>query len=201
MNNQSKSFGSLSNVPVNNTERYGYYADMLAEKVKEENVNNIGIIAPYGAGKSSLINTYKEKYELKKTVTISLANFTSVDQGEEKANNNVNDIERGQVEKSILEQLLFSVRKKDVPESKLNRIRPCDRFKKALLVLSLVMSVAFIFLTIFEWKNALPNSAGKNFLLFFALSMIFLFLLFLLVFDAYSVKKISIKEIETESEG
>lgn len=191
----------ISNTPIYNDERYGSYAEIIDEKVKEAGVYNIGIIAPYGAGKSSLIKTYKEKYGVKKSVTISLANFSSVDQGEEKsknANNNVKDIERGQVEKSILEQLLFSVRKCDVPESKINRINPFRTFEGFVTAFSLVACLVFICLSVLDLKNILPHSTEKLFYCFFALSAFFLIIFIFFAFKFYSVKRIAIKDIETE---
>ena len=50
----------ISNTPIYNDERYGSYAEIIDEKVKEAGVYNIGIIAPYGAGKSSLMQWFKE---------------------------------------------------------------------------------------------------------------------------------------------
>lgn len=191
----------ISNTPIYNDERYGSYAEIIDEKVKEAGVYNIGIIAPYGAGKSSLIKTYKEKYGVKKSVTISLANFSSVNQGEEKsknANNNVKDIERGQVEKSILEQLLFSVRKCDVPESKINRINPFRTFEGFVTAFSLVACLVFICLSVLDLKNILPHSTEKLFYCFFALSAFFLIIFIFFAFKFYSVKRIAIKDIETE---
>lgn len=188
----------MSNTPIID-ERYRSYADVLEEKVCEEGVNNIGIIAPYGAGKSSLIKTYKETYNIKNSVTVSLANFTSVEQEEKSSsNNNVKDYEHGQVERSILEQLLFSVRKKDVPESKLNRIDSYSLIKSILFAVALVACVVFVTLAVLEKMVQLPESDGRLFYLFFTLSIVALIGLVLLIFRSYSVKKISIKDIDAE---
>lgn len=188
----------MSNTPIID-ERYRSYADVLEEKVCEEGVNNIGIIAPYGAGKSSLIKTYKEIYNVKNSVTVSLANFTSVEQEEKSSsNNNVKDYEHGQVEKSILEQLLFSVRKKDVPESKLNRIDSYSLIKSILFAVVFVACVVFVTLAVLEKMVQLPDSDGRLFYLFFTLSIVALIGFVLLIFRSYSVKKISIKDIDAE---
>ena len=85
----------------------------------DKDVKNIGIIATYGAGKSSLLKTYDAHYFKGKKITISLANFNDyagveVDDRQTTNKNsqldemaNVKDIEC-KVEKSILEQFLFS---------------------------------------------------------------------------------------------
>lgn len=46
-----------------------YYEDaaILDKQIKAPSVNNIAIVAKYGAGKSSVINTYLSLYRNKKT--------------------------------------------------------------------------------------------------------------------------------------
>ena len=44
-------------------EEYLPYVSVLEKKIKDPEVKNIGIVAPYGAGKSSLIATFREKKE------------------------------------------------------------------------------------------------------------------------------------------
>ena len=81
VNEQSKKDKNIknyrSNSPISDERTYGIYCNALDEKIKEEDVFNIGIIAPYGAGKSSLIKTYKERNKESKFHTISLAMFNS----------------------------------------------------------------------------------------------------------------------------
>lgn len=48
----------FSNAPEINEKDYSKYSEILHAKIRDESVKNIGIIAPYGAGKSSLIETY-----------------------------------------------------------------------------------------------------------------------------------------------
>lgn len=70
-------------------EEYLPYVDVLEKKIKDPEVKNIGIVAPYGAGKSSLIATFREKkenidYDLDfeyNIISISLANYTSIVKG------------------------------------------------------------------------------------------------------------------------
>lgn len=127
----------VSTEPVCDEKQYGVYADILDQKIKAKSVFNIGIIAPYGAGKSSLIKTYKEKRlnccQRKRVTTISLANFNTDDdktknetsKDNEKNSKTVNkknetsqikDIE-SEIEKSILEQIIFKENKAKLPHS------------------------------------------------------------------------------------
>ena len=72
------------------------YVDVLEKKIKDPEVKNIGIVAPYGAGKSSLIATFREKkenidYDLDfeyNIISISLANYTSIVKGMNEEENN-----------------------------------------------------------------------------------------------------------------
>ena len=65
-----KFYGNLvSTSPVVDYEMYDKYVDAIHHKIKADDVCNIGVIAPYGAGKSSLIKTYKDKYPKEKTIT------------------------------------------------------------------------------------------------------------------------------------
>lgn len=60
-------------------EEYVPYANVLMKKIKDKSVKNIGIVAPYGAGKSSLIATLIEKNKLdEKVISVSLANYDSI---------------------------------------------------------------------------------------------------------------------------
>ena len=47
-----------SSAAIIDEEAYGNYAELLDAKIKDKDVFNIGIIGPYGSGKSSLIKTY-----------------------------------------------------------------------------------------------------------------------------------------------
>ena len=73
-------FKYFSNAPKPNKE-YSEYAKILYEAINEEFIYNIGVIAPYGAGKSTLIKTYKNIYGSKGILTISLANSNQCSKG------------------------------------------------------------------------------------------------------------------------
>lgn len=196
---ETKKIKLVSNTPTCDT-RYEEYADFLNEKIKEPDVNNIGIIAPYGAGKSSLIKTYKEKYKVKKSVTISLANFSTSKKTEESEenNNSVQDINNGQVERSILEQLLFSTNKADIPASNLSRIRPRRLIFNIFLAIIIACVAASVYLTILERKKRLPASNGKLFYILLALSFLFIIVFFVSIFNNCILKRVVIKDLEAE---
>lgn len=52
------------------------YGQALEYAFKNEDIRNIAISGAYGAGKSSMIESYKKAYPGKKFIHISLAHFT-----------------------------------------------------------------------------------------------------------------------------
>ena len=166
-NTEFKNLKYLSLAPQSSPD-YEASSKLLYEKIKDDSVYNIGIIAQYGAGKSSLIKTFKDIYENKqgkstqsksigeneqndkrekktkiKTLNISLANF-NVDVKQTKQ---CNDIDQA-VEKSILQQMLYKKEKNDLPKSQIKRIKSFSlkRFF-SIIGLFLLVSVAILSLT------------------------------------------------------
>lgn len=159
-------YGKLvSTSPVVAHKSYDKYVDALHNKIAADDVYNIGVIAPYGAGKSSLIKTYKDKYPKEKTITISLANFNASDKdnnSEGVGEANVKDIECA-VEKSILQQFLFHVKKSRVPNSRIQGINYNQRIFSLGFGFLLIAFIVLLSCTILEFLNKLPNSDGSNF--------------------------------------
>ena len=52
----------LTNNAPNFFEEYNAEASILKSQIDDENVKNIAVVAKYGAGKSSAINTYLHNY-------------------------------------------------------------------------------------------------------------------------------------------
>lgn len=104
----------------NSPQAYSDYNDealILNNQINNSSVFNIAIVARYGAGKSSVINTYLDQYRKSEVenkrkrhyVKISLATFMGTDYDEIA------------VERSILQQLLYSHNKEKLPNSKIER--------------------------------------------------------------------------------
>jgi len=121
---------------------YSAEADILDSQIKKENVNNIAIVAQYGAGKSSVIYTYLEKYRKNKKcfinnnyIRISLATF------------NKNKYSESDIERSILQQLLYSKNKNILPNSNIKRTNTTSAPISGLkaLVVSIFISASVLF--------------------------------------------------------
>ena len=137
-----KDVNFLTNTPKSYDD-YSDYAIILDKMVKDENIKNIGIVAPYGAGKSSLIKKYIEIAQNNdKIITISLSNYNSIlknktkqdrVKNEQDQNNSHNDTDKNsesknknhdcfqtenEIEKSILQQLFYKTDNKRTPFSR-----------------------------------------------------------------------------------
>lgn len=65
------------NSPVSEPESYSQYIEVLKEAIDKPDICNIGVVSPYGSGKSSLIQSFLHKNKDIKNSTniISLASF------------------------------------------------------------------------------------------------------------------------------
>lgn len=204
-----------STAPICDEKKYGVYADIMDQQVKANNVYNVGIIATYGAGKSSLIKTFKDKklgwFKRRKVTTISLANFNSPDdepdtkqsdpenptQGESTILAPIQDIECD-IEKSILEQILFKEKKSKLPHSRIKRIDNRHCWLSFLIALMMTATIGLVCCGVLEWLNKLPNSDGTNFYYFFGFAAGCVLLLIFMLLYSNKLNKISVKDVEAD---
>lgn len=137
----------LSLTPIPNADEDNAYSDMLNFALSKDKINNIAITGPYGSGKSSVILTFQTLNPQWKYLNISLATFK--DHLEiEGDNNNNKEIEIEAIEKSILQQLFYSVDQKILPRSRLKRIvtiRPIEILFNAIFILSWTFLTLILF--------------------------------------------------------
>ena len=101
--------------PVNSADEDMVYEIALNQALKDHDVKNIAITGSYGAGKSSIIKTFFHNNGKLKPAYISLGTFHS--QGGTLAKQKLQLIER-----SILQQLFYSVPQASLPLSRFKRI-------------------------------------------------------------------------------
>jgi len=114
-------------------------ADILHQKIADKGVNNIAVVASFGAGKSSAIETYlslhRSGFCTRNTYTrISLASFNDTDFGET------------EIEKGILQQLLYSQPKRKLPNSEVKRTTSTSWWKTAILSILALLFIASVVL-------------------------------------------------------
>ncbi len=198
----------LNNIPKSDINNYKEEIDVLVSKIDDKDIRNIGIVAPYGAGKSSLIKTYKDenkalKRNKKKIIEISLLDLTSKTSSKQEgddedknsaAKSSAND---SLLEKSILEQMFFKEDKSKLPLSRIDRIH--GRFWISLLKSALIiLSIVSVILSILEFNHILPCSSGSLFYIFFGVSVLFVLATVTSFIVSSNIRKISIKNIEIE---
>ncbi len=195
-----------------------YYEDaaILNKQINEPNIYNIAVVAKYGAGKSSVINTYlnlyrnrKKRREKKETSEKQLAkpennNYTRISL----STFNKTDYDETAIERSILQQLLYSRKKSKLPNSKIERTNKTSKVKSILFaVLLTVFLVSFTLMGV-EFSlygrdiatMGVTSLFGVNWVKYFllGLSTFLLFWIVLWTLHYRKLKKIKYKDLEAD---
>ena len=144
-------FGKKSNTnveyrdlaPINDVSGCEEHIKALEWAVSSGRIKNIALSGPYGAGKSSIIETFLLRNPLvqEKKKKISLATFT-----EETEDGPV--IVSENLEEGILKQLFYKVKQSKIPQSryrKLHKIEYWPIFWKTVLCVLLTLAMLFVF--------------------------------------------------------
>lgn len=127
--------------PISNSE-LGIYEDAIDFVFDNDDVRNVAISGAYGAGKSSVLESYKAKHKDKKYVHVSLAHF----------NENADRDERGTVKESVLEgkilnQLIHQISSDRIPQTNFKvkkSITHKETLKASLLIGSVLLNLIII---------------------------------------------------------
>lgn len=157
----------------------GIYEEALDYAMEKDEIKNIGIIGPYGAGKSSVIETYKvrnsqeskeNKQNKLKFLHISLANFKeqktirkedNPDECGEKAEKKKENMLEGQ----IINQLIYKIDDENIPQLSLQKkknpsVKEVENKATSYIVLAVLVLYLIGFFTGFQsfsWKQELIN--------------------------------------------
>ena len=102
--------------PTDDADKAGVYSEAILFATNNPKVSNIALTGPYGSGKSSIIQSFLRKYR-RPALHISLAAFTpEADSGDEK-------VSRQEIERSILQQMLYGADANKLPLSRFKRIQ------------------------------------------------------------------------------
>lgn len=158
--------------PTNCADNCEVYMDALQEALQNPDIKNIAVTGPYGAGKSSVIRTFFDKHNGEyKHITITLANFldnniqkntttqelqeqTATKKGNETANDKEDTIPKTStitgddleqlIERSIVQQLFYSVNDSSIPASHFKKIKKQDKFELFCIVLFILLCLSSI---------------------------------------------------------
>ncbi|MFV0586906.1 hypothetical protein [Bacteroides reticulotermitis] len=109
---------------INKNEPQFLSVEEIGDKLKSDrDIRNIALTGPYGSGKSSVLFTLRKHYPDFHYLQISLATLESYDNSEEdkKQKEEVEKLNR-LIEYSILQQLIYREKYKDLPNSRFRRI-------------------------------------------------------------------------------
>ncbi len=132
MSTQKHHFQKLT--PIDDV-NLGIYEDALEYAFSNDDVCNIAISGAYGAGKSSVIETYKKVHPEKEFLHISLAHFTDIKSG--------NEIGAKELEGKIINQLVHQVSPDRIPQTNFvikrkaeeGRVQKCTLFIVCFILL------------------------------------------------------------------
>lgn len=161
-------YGYVGLGPTDDAENVSEYLRAMEWAINDKSVTNIALAGPYGAGKSSIINTFLRKHPSIKYINISLAAFRENNQEEI-------DGEDGNFEKlleeGILKQLFYKVHYSKIPQSryrKLHKVSFRTSLLRVLFTLALVISFTFLLApakieeAISAYSDTMSNLLGRN---------------------------------------
>ena len=134
--------------PISNSE-LGIYEDAIDFVFDNDDVRNVAISGAYGAGKSSVLESYKAKHKDKKYVHVSLAHFS-----ENVENDESETVKESVLEGKILNQLIHQISSDRIPQTNFKvkkSITHKETLRASLLALVFVVS-AVVFILFSKWS-------------------------------------------------
>ncbi|MEO0797321.1 MAG: ATP-binding protein, partial [Verrucomicrobiota bacterium] len=147
--------------PTDKADETGIYTGALLEATRNKNVFNIALTGPYGSGKSSIIKTFLNRYRkllfLKKPVLqISLAAFLP------EADATGGKVSKQEIERSILQQMLYGADANKLPLSRFKRIQS-PKWWAWIVSLFIILGIAACWHLIQQRAELLDGSFFKPF--------------------------------------
>lgn len=178
MNNNQSKFNALA--PEVLTKNRLIYTEALDYAFNNRAIKNIAITGIYGAGKSSVWNTYIHERKIKNIITVSLGIYKDSDSNVVVKEENQEGIDNeNRVERQLINQILSQIESKKIPLSKY-------RFKanksKCTLVLQTMMLISMI-TSIILWmiKDTIIPMINMSYSFFDEVILIIVCTIFLLI--------------------
>lgn len=184
--------------PTDQADRAGVYSEALLYATDNAKVCNIALTGPYGSGKSSIIQSFLKRYR-QRALHISLAAFVP------DADAVGGKVSRQEIERSILQQMLYGADANKLPLSRFKRIQSPGVWSifKSLYILIGLIALWYVFIkreSIISGTFTYPIATSNWFNLgLLALAALFLWMTlhhFYVASFGVSLKSISLKDIE-----
>ena len=158
--------------PIDNAENIDTYLTSLQWALyNSKSIKNIAISGPYGAGKSSIIDTYIKKNRFNhKYLKVSLATFQDIiseklDLDNEEKIKEKNRLER-LIELSLLQQFFYHEKDSKIPDSKFQKTK---KKSKAGIIAYLIFIALFVLSFTFTFSNNAVSDFIKTYMPFYEL--------------------------------
>lgn len=196
--------------PTSNASDAEIYCEAIQFAMDDPDVYNIAITGPYASGKSSVIKTFLAKYRSKRKGTVLTLSLASFQPSGDFAPNTKNKagIETQEIERSILQQMLYGADANKLPLSRFKRIQTPKWYSWVAIVLIVVSLIvgALLFdrraqILSGEFFSPLSFSNWFNYsisLVGFCSAVFLGHFLYLKSFGV-SIKSISLKDVNLES--
>ena len=187
--------------PIDDFKRHKEYIIRLKNAIDQPNVFNIALTGSYGAGKSSILKTFKAYYPEYHYVNVSLASFVEVNMSESDSTpKSKEDSFEEQLEYSILQQLFYHVKATNIPESRFGRIERTSNKKRIFNTVSILLFVVANLLLFCQEQVTkyflIPTEVLKSSFLFGISICVFILGICVILFQLILfIKKISIKNL------
>jgi len=134
--------------PTDKADEEGVYSEALLFATNNPRVSNIALTGPYGSGKSSIIQSFLKRYP-RPSLQISLAAFLP------EAASTGGEVSKQEIERSILQQMLYGADANHLPLSRFKRIQSPG---KLVIVKSLCLLVGLVAVwRLVEQRDAIFN--------------------------------------------
>lgn len=184
--------------PTDEADKDGVYSEALLFATTDPKISNVALTGPYGSGKSSIIQSFLKRYQ-RPALHISLAAFLP------EADTAGGKVSRQEIERSILQQMLYGADANKLPLSRFKRIQSPGVFSifKSLYIFLGLLAVWYVFLKREEIASGsfFASLSFSNWPKLGLLAFAWLFLWnilhhFYIASFGVSLKSISLKDIE-----
>src|SRR3990167_5624304 len=184
--------------PTDRADKAGVYSEAILFATNNTKVSNIALTGPYGSGKSSIIQSFLKKHR-RSALHISLATFVP------ETNSDGEKVSRQEIERSILQQMLYGADANKLPLSRFKRIQSPSVWSilKSFNITLGILALWYVFSQredIISGTYFTPLALSNGFKLgIFAFAIIFLWMTlhhFYVASFGLSLKSVSLKDVE-----